>query len=181
MTTRPSKMAESRAVYLPVPEHPGLMLVCTIPDQYPPELLDQLQQHLAQWTIRHPTPSPASVCTLTPQQIKELLRSIHDPAALARHPVVAHCTVLPPTDYCTQLVQRLTTAIHLLETPTATAEPDIRGTILRMRYLERRKTRTIMKLLHLSERHYYRLQAAALAWVAAYLSTHPPHQERECG
>lgn len=181
MTSKSARTADSYSVYLPVPQYPELTLVCTAPDRYPPELLYQLQQYLAQWQPAYPTPAPDADTDVSIECMKAVLRSIHDLPTLARHPLAGRYPDIPAAERGSYLAACLTAAIHRLEQPIPDAERDMRGTILRMRYLERCKTRTIRSRLHLSERHYYRLQAAGLEWLATYLSTAPKLQERERG
>jgi hypothetical protein len=181
MTSRSTRTADSRSVYLPVPHYPELTLVCTAPDRYPPELLYQLQQYLAQWQPAHPTLPPDADTNISIECMKTVLRSIHDPPTLARHPLADRYPDIPATERGFYLAACLTAAIYRLEQPVPDAERDMRGTILRMRYLECCKTRTIRSRLHLSERHYYRLQAVGLEWLATHLSTAPQLQEREQG
>lgn len=154
-----------------VPQHPDLALICTAPDRYPPELIQELASRLEQWAT-HATASPPHVPErITPTQIKKLLRAIHVQEALAEHPPAQHPNDnTPQSSACLALLMRA--AIAELEQPVAEAEPDPRGTILRMRFLERYRAKAVMKRLNVSERHFYRLQAEGLKWLAERLMCH---------
>lgn len=171
--------ADKSPAVIPIPQHPGLVLICTEPERYPPTVIAHLVDQITRWT---PQDDPSvldthagSAVVVTDRQIKELLRHIHAPHHLAAHPLAAHWVHVAPEQRGTALAQFLTSAIATLEHPTTQAERYVPGTILRMRYIERTRAKWIIRHLHLSERHYYRLHRSGLHWLAGQVEHYIRH------
>lgn len=144
-------------VRLVVPGHPGLALVSTDSQRYPPALLQRLLTCLA-------LPIEASPA-LTEQQLRGLLRSLKITKAIAGNTWVKaryEAEAEPAARFGAE-VARL---IGQLEQLQLGLRPDRRGALLRMRYLEGAQTKVVRQTLFLSESHYHRLHTSGLRWLA---------------
>lgn len=158
MCTEPEPLERAVVVYRRVPRHPALCLLSSDARRYPATLLERLVAHIADSLESEPDVTPA----ITAERLKALLRRMDQPEELA-------AVLGLPAWRGNEIVRWCETAVATLERPAVEQAVDRRGSILRMRYIERRSAKTIRHTLHLSERHYYRLQAAGLAWLAAQL------------
>lgn len=157
----------SATIYVPVPHLPGLALVCSDPERYSPAFVQDLARRLGQAALRNDA-APTSP-SIDAAAVKAALRCILAPQRLDDHPLALAFGQDGPARRGEHLARWLRAAVGQLEYADA-AEPDLRGAILRLRFLERRRAKTVMRLLNLSERHFYRLQAAGLAWLAGQLA-----------
>ncbi len=153
--------------YVPLPNHPGLAVVCNAPERYTSDLIETLAWRADQWVADQQHLMGCRDVTL--HQLKDALRFVKTPERLSNHPLV-HCDMLAtlPRNGI-ELAQMLADAIQTLERSDPNNDLEVRGAILRMRYLERMRAKAVIRRLNLSERHFYRLQSSGLEWLMTYL------------
>ena len=167
-----SVYASRTAIDIPIPCYPGLTLICTEPERYPPEVINQIRLLVEQCVICANASTAKPGISVDINQVKTVLRALHEPAALNAHPLAVRYYHLDPTRCGSYLAQLVCAAITACEQSFMDYKKDIRGTILRLRYIERNRVKRIIQRLHVSERHYYRLHCSGLHWLAAYLTQH---------
>lgn len=165
------KLADCSAIIqVPIPGYPGLALICTDSERYSPEVIHQVVRSLEERLPEHVPTAVSPPVIISSAQIKALLRAIHTPQVLAEHPVAVMLADKLPGLRGEYLAHLLRAAVNDLEKPDDSASPDIRGSILRMRFLERQRAKTVMRRLHLSASHFYRLQREGLRRLAERLA-----------
>lgn len=141
-----------------VPGYPGLYLLATDASGYSDELLIRLARCLAQI-------GAAPAAPVAPGELRAALRQIGRPDLLAEHPLAMRLG-RPADQRGVALELALRAAIDRLDR----ASHDRRGPIMRLRYLDGLSVKELRGRLYLSESHYHRLHAAALAWLARDLA-----------
>lgn len=144
-----------------VPGYPGLALVSSDPQRYPPALLQRLLD-----CIVLPIKAPPAC---TEQQLRRFLRSIKIPEAIAGDAWVQARYGGEPEGVA-RFSAEVAQAISQLEQLQSGLRPDRRGALLRMRYLEGAQAKAVRQALFLSESHYHRLQTSGLRWLADRLN-----------
>jgi hypothetical protein len=149
-----------------VPGHEALTILCSDQQHYSSAVLHEIAVQVARALDERPKndgPPP-----LKSRQVKQLLQDFGMPGSTRR------LAGLPGSlsRNAIKLDHWLRTAIELLEQPSVERPRNLRGTMLRMRYIEQQSVRSVQQTLHLSERHYYRLQAEGIAWLTEQLQHH---------
>ena len=146
---------------------PGLYLVSGDHAPYSPEQLHELAAQLGRHAANEFKPP---LPPITQQQVRTAFRLLADPLALQKSALAVRWSHLSWETRATPVSELLTGAIIALETAGA-PPPDLRGKVLRLRYLEFVPLPKILEYVAVSERHMFRLQAAGIAWITAYLNT----------
>ncbi|MBA3468461.1 MAG: hypothetical protein H0T53_02340 [Herpetosiphonaceae bacterium] len=143
-----------------IPDHPDLSVVCHNVERYPTLLLERLAHDVSQLLRRPPIKVP-----VTGAEMKDWLRQLHMPLRHCAHPLAAPWQHLPIQQRWSACATWLRQLIQRLEFAEDGAQSRTCGRILRLRFLDRRRCKTIMLELNISERHYHRLQNAGLEWL----------------
>lgn len=157
-------------LWVEIPQFPGLFLASTTAGMYTQAQLQQLAANLTAATTAYQIGSERLTIQVS---VRSALRLIYDPAALRRHPLTAYCTFLPLVQRGDHLAKLLRNLIDELESTGGADRRDLRGMVLRLRFIEALSRPEVCQLVGVSERQYFRLQTNAIDWLIVRLEEQP--------